>query len=166
MYGSTLIRIGAVAAILGGTLRAIASFIPETTPNVFLLYFVIDLCLLFSVLGFYRFTESRTKLCRLLGPALMFLASAVLIARDLGIAPPTIYAVAAALFSIGLDVFAIYILRSRKMPIWIPVAWITSTIAGPLGFFVPELHLLFASSGLIFGIAFAGAGVVMWRSGV
>ena len=65
-------------------------------------------------------------------------------------------------FSVGLDLFAIHLLQTRKMPGWIPIAWLVSTVIGPLGFFVHQLHFLFALSGLIFGIAFATAGVVMW----
>jgi hypothetical protein len=160
---STLIRKGALGAILAGALRAITSFIPETTPNVFLLYLFIDLFLLFGLIGLYLFAVPAGKLVPVLGTAFMFLALVILIGRDLALAPAGVYAGAAAIFSIGLDLFAIHLLRTRKMPIWIPIAWLTSTIVGPLGFFVPQLHLLFAISGLIFGTAFAGAGVVMWR---
>jgi hypothetical protein len=163
MSSSILIRICAVAAILAGVLRAITSFIPETTPNVFLLYLVIDLCLLLGVIGLYRFTVSAVKLVPLLGAALMFIVLVVLIGRDLGLAPASIYAGAAATFSVGLDLFAIHALRNWKLPIWIPIAWLLSTIIGPMGFFIPQLLFLFAISGLIFGIAFAGAGVVMLR---
>ena len=152
-----------MGAIFAGTLRSITSLIPETTPNVFLLYLAVDLSLLFGVIGLFRFTELARKLVPLLGAGLMFLALVGLIARDLGAAPAGVYAGAAATFSIGLDLFAIHLLLTRKMPIWIPIAWLISTIVGPLGFFIPQLHLLFAISGLIFGTAFAGAGVVMWR---
>ena len=92
----------------------------------------------------------------------MILALVVLIGRDLGLASANIYAGAAATFSLGLDLFAIHLLQTRKMPSWIPVAWLVSTIVGPLGFFVSQLHFLFTISGLIFGMAFAAAGVMMW----
>jgi len=163
MSNSTLVRICAVAAILAGALRAITSLLPETTPNVFLLYLLIDLCLLLGVIGLYRFTATAAKVIPLLGTVVMFLALVVLIGRDLGVAPVSIYAAAAAAFSVGLDLFAIHVLRNRQMPIWIPIAWLLSTIVGPVGFFVPQLHFLFAISGLIFALAFAGAGIVMWR---
>jgi len=163
VYSSTLIRFCSLGAILAGTLRAITSFVPETAPNVFLLYLMIDVCLLFAVFGLQRFTANRAQLLSALGTSLMLVAVVVLIGRDLMVAPVTIYAVAAATFSIGLDLFAIHIVRTRQLPLWIPVMWLISTILGPLGFFAPRLHLLFAIAGIIFGCAFAGAGVVMWH---
>src|SRR5690242_17931444 len=110
MTSSTFIRICALCTILAGTLRAITSFIPETTPNVLLLYLVIDLSLLFGIIGLYRFAVTTAKLLPLLGTAVMCLALALLLGRDLGIAPANIYAGAAAAFSVGLDLFAIYVL--------------------------------------------------------
>jgi len=162
MNSSTLTRVFAVGGILAGVLRAITSFIPENTPNVLLFYLVVDVCLLMGVIGLYGFAVTAGTIVPRLGTALMILALVVLIGRDLGLVSANIYAGAAATFSIGLDLFAIHLLQTRKMPSWIPIAWLVSTVIGPLGFFVPQLHFLFAMSGLIFGTAFAAAGVVMW----
>jgi hypothetical protein len=158
-----IIRLCALAAILAGLLRATASFIPETTPQVFALYLVIDVLLLSGLIGLYLSSRTGGKILGRLGFVLMCVALLVLITRDVGVITPGAYAGAAALFSLGLDLFAIQALRTRKIPVWIPVSWILSTIIGPLGFFVPTLRFLFAISGLLFGIAFTGAGVVMWR---
>ena len=162
MNSSILFRIGAGGAIVAGILRAITSYIPENTPNILLFYLAVDVCLLIGVIGLYGFVVTPGKIVPRLGTALMILALAVLIGRDLGLASASIYAGAAATFSIGLDLFAIHLLQTRKMPSWIPIAWLVSTVIGPLGFFVTQLHFLFALSGLLFGTAFAGAGVVMW----
>ena len=156
-------RICAASAILAGILRAITSFIPEATPRVLLIYLAVDLFLLFGTIGLYGFAVRATKVMPLLGIVLMILALVVLIGRDLGLASANIYAGAAANFSLGLDLFAIHLLQTRKMPTWIPVSWLVSTIVGPVGFFVSQLHFLFAISGLIFGVSFTGAGVIMWR---
>ena len=158
-----LIRICAVSAILAGALRAISSFIPDTTPKIYVLYFTIDLFLLFGVICLIRLPVTRGRIFGRLGIVLMFLALLILIARDVEAVRPDAYAAGAALFSLGLDLFAIQVLLTRKVPSWIPVSWIVSTIAGAIGFFVPGLHLLFAISGLLFGVAFAAAGVVMWN---
>ena len=159
-----IIRLCAVAAILAGLLRAIASFIPETTPAVFVLYLLIDLFLLGGVIGLYLFCVAAGNILARVGFVLMTIALMLLIGRDVGAVTPNAYAGAAALFSLGLVLFAIHALRTRKIPVWIPVIWILSTIVGPVGFFVPKLHFLFAISGLLFGIAFTSAGVVMWRT--
>lgn len=159
-----IIRLCAVAAILAGLLRAIASFIPEATPGVFVLYLLIDLFLLGGITGLYLFCVAAGNILARLGFVLMCIALLLLIARDVGAVTPNVYSGAAALFSLGLVLFAIYTLRTRKIAVWIPVIWMLSTIVGPLGFFVPKLHFLFAISGLLFGIAFTSAGVVMWRT--
>jgi hypothetical protein len=164
MSNSTLIRICAAAAILAGVLRAVTSFLPETIPNVFLLYLIIDLSLFIGVIGLCRFAVASPTLPPVLGTVVMLGALTLLILRDLAIvASPSVYAIGAATFSVGLDLFAIHLLLNRKMPLWIPVAWLLSTITGTIGFFSPQLHFLFALSGLIFGIAFGVAGIVMWR---
>jgi len=160
--GRSTFRICAASAILGGILRTITSFIPEATPRVLLIYLAVDLFLLFGIIGLYGFAVRATKVIPLLGGILMILALVVLIGRDVGLASPNIYAGATATFSLGLDLFAIHLLQTRQMPSWIPVAWLVSTIVGPVGFFVSQLHFLFTISGLIFGIAFAAAGVMMW----
>ena len=159
-----IIRVCAVAAILAGLLRAVASFIPETTPGVFVLYLLIDLFLLGGIIGLYLFCVAAGKILARLGFVLMCIALLLLIARDVGAVTPNAYAGAAALFSLGLVLFAIHALRTRNIPVWIPVTWILSTIVGPVGFFAPKLHFLFAISGLLFGLAFTCAGVVMWRT--
>ena len=162
MSSSILFRICAVCALLAGILRAITSFIPEGTPNVLLFYLAVDLCLLMGVIGLYGFVVGPSRFLPLLGSALMVLALVALIGRDLGLASANIYAGAAATFSLGLDLFAIHLLQTGKLSTWIPVAWLVSTIMGPVGFFVSQLHFLFAISGLVFGMAFAAAGVMMW----
>ena len=159
-----MIRTCAVGGVVAGVLRAITSFIPEGIPNVLLLYLVIDLCLLIGVIGLYGFFVTAGKLVPRLGTVLMILALILLIGRDLGLASASIYTGAAATFSVGLDLFAIHLLQTRKIPSWIPIAWLVSTVIGPLGFFVPQLHFLFAMSGLIFGTSFAVAGVLIWLS--
>ena len=153
----------AAGAILAGALRAITSFIPESAPHIYLLYFVIDVGLLLGVIVFYRFWILASNVVTVLAFILMFVALVVLIARDVNVISSGVYAGAAATFSLGIDLFAIEMLRTRKISPWIPVAWLLSTVLGPVGFFVPRLHFFFAISGLVFGTAFAGAGVVIWR---
>lgn len=156
-----MIRLWALAAILAGLLRAIASFIPETTTGIFVLYFFIDLFLLGGIIGLHLTSMAAGKIPGRLGFVIMCVALLVLLARDVGVVTPGAYAGAAALFSLGLDLFAIQALQSRRLPLWIPIAWILSTILGPVGFFMPAFHVLFQISGLLFGVAFIAAGVVI-----
>src|SRR4030095_6363953 len=148
MLRSRLIPVSGSGAIIAGALRAITSFIPETTPQVYLLYFVIDVALLFAVIGLFPFSLA-TRGVTVFAFILMFLALVVLIARDVGVIPSGVYAGAAATFSVGHALYAIQALRTAKMPPWIPIAWLLSTVLRPIVFFIPRLHFFFAISVLL-----------------
>ena len=157
-----LIRLSALAAILAGFLRAAASFISETARGVGILYLSIDVLMVIGVIGINVMPRGSRTVAARVSLALLLGGLAVLIARDVGILPAGAYAPGALIFSLGLDLFAIDSLRTRRFSPWIPIAWIFSTIVGPLGYFLPGWRLLFALSGLIFGITFAAAGVEIW----
>src|SRR5262245_3978300 len=156
-------RLCGIAAMFAGLLRATASFIPETAANVHVLYLFTDLLLFIAVIGLYRSSVVAGNIVGRLGFAIMCIALVVLIGRDVGTVAAGAYAGAAAVFSLGLVLISIQALRVRKIPSWIPISWILSTTIGPVGFFVPKLSVLFVMAGLLFGIAFMGAGVVLWR---
>ena len=130
MSRSTFTRLCALSAILAGALRAIASFIPETSPNVYLLYFAIDLFLLFGTTALFLVSVTGQKFVGLAGFALMFLALLVLVARDIGVAPAGTYAGAAAVFSFGLDLLAIQVLRTAKFQLGSPLAGYSRQFSG------------------------------------
>lgn len=44
------------------------------------------------------------------------------------------------------------------------ILWVLSTIVGVMGYFIPGLNLLFVTSGVVFGIGFAGAGMKVWSA--
>jgi hypothetical protein len=52
---------------------------------------------------------------------------------------------------------------ARRIPGWVPVAFLLSTLVGLIGNYVLGANALFVWSGVIFGIAFAGMGVEMWE---
>lgn len=158
------IRLGGFSAILAGALRALASFVPGTTPRVNVLYFVIDVLLLVGLAALYGFLHARIGLTGRIGLALAMIAAGALIVKDVGILSPQAYPAAALAFTLGLDIFAISSLRAGDLPRWILVLWLASSVLGPLGYFTPKLSVLFVISGLMFGIGFAGAGVEMWRA--
>ncbi|WP_051036594.1 hypothetical protein [Calothrix sp. PCC 6303] len=63
-----------------------------------------------------------------------------------------------------MSLFAVGAWIAKELPHWVSLLWILSTIVGFMGYFIPCLNLLFALSGVIFGIGFAGAGVKIWSS--
>jgi hypothetical protein len=63
-----------------------------------------------------------------------------------------------------MSLFAVGSWIARKLPRWVSVLWILSTIVGFMGYFIPGLNLLFVMSGVIFSISFAGAGIKIWSA--
>ena len=156
-----MIRIAGVSAVLAGALRAIAAVVPASALHVNKLYLAIDVLILFGLFGLWELLRDRTAFAGLAGLGVAMLASAALIAKDAGVFPSNMYAAAALAFALGLDVFALVSWNARSLPRWILLCWLASTLIGPLGFFIPTLSVLFTISGLMFGIAFSGAGVKM-----
>ena len=129
-----------------------------------LLYFVIDVLLLFGSIGLYGFRRDEIGLLGTLGGVLAIVAALILIARDLAIFGESIYPVGALMFAVGLDLLAIGLWKGKKIPRWILVLLILSTVIGPVGFFARGLSVLFVASGILFGIGFAAAGITILLS--
>ena len=156
-----LIRLAGVAAFLAGVLRAIAAFVPASALHVNKLYLAIDVLLLFGLFGFWKLLRNQTAFAGLVGLGVAMFASAALIAKDVGVLPSNMYAGAALAFALGLDVFALVSWKARSLPRWILLCWIAASLIGPIGYFLPTWSGLFTISGVMFGIAFSGAGVKM-----
>ena len=157
-----LIRLGSAAAVLAGALRALTSFLPPTTDRIMTLYLIVDVLLLFGCVGLYEFQRVTIRFLETLAVLLEILGGLVLIARDLALLRSEVYPIGALLFAVGVDLFAIGSWRSRTFPRWILMLLILSTVTGPIGFFTPSLTVLFAASGILFGIGFMSAGISIW----
>ena len=158
---ANLIRACGLAAVLAGILRGLSSVVPATTPRIMLLYFVIDVLLLFGSIGLYGFGRDEIGLLGTLGVVLTIAGTLILIARDVAIFGERIYPVGALMFAVGLDLLAVGSWRARKFPRWILLLLILSTVIGPIGFFAGGLGILFVASGILFGIGFAAAGMTI-----
>ena len=153
------IRLSGGAADLGGALRVLTSFLLPLSGRAMTLYLIIDVMLLFGCVGFYEFQRVAIRFLGTLGLLLEILGAVVLIARDLSLLSSEAYPIGALLFAVGVDLFAIGSWRSRTFPRWILILLILSTVIGPIGFFTPSLAVLFAASGVLFGIGFMSAGI-------
>jgi hypothetical protein len=150
-----------MAAVLAGILRGIASVVPATSSRILLLYLVIDVLLLFGSLGLYEFQRFEIGILGAVGEVLAIIGTLILIARDVALLGGSVYAAGALMFSAGLDLLAISSWKSKKIPRWILVFLILSTVIGPAGFFMENLRVLFVVSGILFGAGFAGAGITI-----
>ena len=163
MSSTNLIRLGGLAAIVAGILRGINSFLPSSNnPNVTIsiLYMLTDIFLLFGILGIYSFQHQQSRSWGFFGFLLAIVGIAII--RTGSIAGVSLYPIGASIFTVGMSLFAVGSWLANKLPRWISVLWVLSTIVGFMGYFIPSLNLLFVISGVIFGIGFAGAGIKIW----
>lgn len=164
MSSANLIRLGGLAAIMAGILRGVNSFLPSSIPVVQLelLYLLTDILIILGMIGLYRFQHQESKLWGFWGFLLAIIGIAVI--RTGTISGVKIYAIGASIFVVGLSLFAIGSWIAHKLPQWISVVWILSTIIGFIGYFVTGLNILFTISGVLFGVGFAGAGLRVWSA--
>jgi hypothetical protein len=163
MSSTNLIRLGGLAAIVAGILRGINSFLPSSNnPNITIsiLYLLTDIFLLFGIMGIYGFQHQQSRSWGLFGFLLAIVGIAII--RTGSISGVNLYPVGASIFTVGMSLFAVGSWIAGKLPRWVSVLWVLSTIVGFLGYFIPGLNLLFVISGVIFGIGFAGAGMKIW----
>jgi uncharacterized membrane protein len=164
MLSTNLIRLGGLAAIVAGILRGINSFLPSSTPNVAIaiLYLLTDIFLLFGIMGIYGFEYQESRWWGFCGFVLAIVGIAVI--RTGSISGVNLYPIGASIFTVGMSLFAVGSWIANKLPRWVSVLWVLSTIVGFMGYFIPSLNLLFVASGVIFGIGFASAGMKIWSS--
>jgi len=156
-----LIRLGGLTAVLAGILRVFSSVLPTTSPRIKALYLVIDILLLISIIGLFEFQRLEAGIPGTLAVLLQVLGALILIGRDLAILSDAFYPIGALTFAVGLDLFAITSWKAKTLPRWVLLLLILSTVIGPIGFFSPSLSILFAASGIVFGIGFASAGTAI-----
>lgn len=166
MSSANLIRLGGLAAILAGILRGINSFVPSDASSVALeiLYLLTDIFILFGIMGVYSFQHKESGLWGFFGFLLAIIGTGIIIGPDGAIAGVNMYPVGTLILAGGLTLLAIGSWVANKLPQWVPILWVLSTILGFIGYFVPGFNLLFVISGVLFGIGFAGAGIKVWSA--
>jgi hypothetical protein len=164
MNATKLIRLGGLAAIVAGVLRTAGSFWPSSQPGVSLelLYLVIDLFILFGILGMYGFQCEQSGRWGFVGFLLAISGTAFITGPDGQLGGINVYDAGALVLGIGLCFLAIGSWRAKKLPRWIPALWVFSTAIGIAGASVESLGSLFVVSGVAFGAAFVGGGATVW----
>jgi len=165
MKATHVLRLAGVAAAVGGALRVAAAFIPPEPGSVPLefLYFVIDVSLLFGLIGIYAAECERLGWLGLVGFAVAATGLASIVGPDADIAGINVYATAVAVIGIGLAIMSIVMLRFSRFPRWIPALWIGSLLAGLSASLLPvRPQAAFLVAGVLFALGFLGAGVVLF----
>jgi hypothetical protein len=166
MTRSTLVRAGGLAAIAGGALRAAVSFAPvvlDSDIELELLYIVVDVCLAIGLVGFSARLSKSIKWPGVAGLALALVGLATVRANRT-ISTIDLYPAGALATACGMIILSARAWVARRIPGWVPMAFLLSTLVGLIGSYVRGATALFVWSGVIFGVAFAGLGVEMWKS--
>jgi len=165
MYSTGLVRWAGIAAIAGGTLRAVTAVLPATqTLAIHLTYLVIDLLLLLALVGLYAYQRERIGGWGTLGMLIAVLGSGLLIIDDLFSPTFALYPIAAVVFALGLGMLTLAAWRAHTLPRWITLIWLAAIVVGALGLGVAALHLLFILAGLFFAAGFVGAGLYLYAA--
>ncbi len=163
MPSSSLLRLAGVSAIVAGVLRAVAAFIPysATSDAQEAFYFVIDVAILFGVLGVYLRQHAEVGRAGFVGFVLALIGTAILVGPDAHFRGVSTYAAGAGALSIGLVVFSLAAWRGGTTPRLALVSWIVSAALGVGGFAMGGFAPVMAGAGLAFGVGFVSAGVAL-----
>jgi hypothetical protein len=164
MSSAALIRLGGLAAMLGGLLRTGAALLPATGSSVALewLYLLIDVLLLLGLLGVYAYQHAESGIWGFAGFLLAVVGLESIGGPDGKIGGVDIYTTGTVVIGIGLVVLAVGSWMGRKVPRYVPALWILSTVVGMSGFLVAGSTLPFRIAGVAFGLGFVGAGNRLW----
>ena len=75
-----------------------------------------------------------------------------------------LYPAAALATACGVILLAVSAWTANRLPAWVPVTLLLSTLVGIIGSVVGDASTLFVCSGVMFGVAFAALGFKTWRS--
>lgn len=165
MTAPALFRLAGLAAILAGGLRVLASFIPYNADSLALelLYLVIDLGLVFAIVGLYLWEFPAAGRPGFVGFVVALGGTASIVGPDGSLGGIALYAVGALLIALGLAVWAWGSWKARRFPRSVPALWAASTFLGIAAFVMPGAPLAFVLAGVAFGTAFILAGLRLWN---
>ena len=156
-----LIQLSGLAAVVGGTLRIVTSFVPAGPgAGIELVYLAVDLLLLLGLLGIYTDEHEHAGRTGFLGFLLATAGIASIVGPDgyLGVVP--MYPAGSLVFSVGLCLLAVGVWRGRALPRVVPVLWSATAVLG-VGGSLARQPALVATAGVLLGLAFALAGLRM-----
>jgi hypothetical protein len=158
---AALVRVGAVAAVAGGALRIVSTFVPYTanSPGLEALYGVIDLGLMFGLVTVY---VAGAEAVGLAGLGFFFVALAG-VASIVGPDAPAFgidfYRIGALVFVAGLAGLSVQLLRAGLMRAS-AVLWLVTFAASLATVVLPQAFIV---AGLAIGAGYVFAGVELLR---
>jgi hypothetical protein len=159
---NTFLRAGGLAAVAGGVLRTIDTFAAEalTQGPLAVLYFVTDVFLLAGVAGLWWKRRASLGIAGAGGLAIFVLGILVVRASALGVGS---YQLGATIALLGLALYSVETLITRRAPVWAPSIWLLSLAAGIAATGGLQPVAMTALAGIAFGVGFVVAGVEILR---
>ena len=152
----------AVACIIGGFCRIIASFIDyEHTPEIIeVFYMLIDLGLLLGLLGLYILHRSTLSIYGKFGIVTAFCGFAVISGPETTLYNIGIYQIGSPVIGIGVTFMATDLIVRNIGSTWPPLLLLTSVIMGFVSIVLSQQGL-FILTGIFFGLGFILLGTQM-----
>jgi hypothetical protein len=165
MGEQTLFRLLGGAAVLGGVLRIAAAFVPWEQNVAWLeaFYFVIDVALLFGLMGIYFADHARLGVAGFAAFALAETGIASIVGPDGMAFGLDVYQLGVFAISIGLAVLGIVMLMVRAGSVIAASCWILSLVVGLAATFANQPEAGFVAGGILFGLGFVAAGAALIR---
>jgi hypothetical protein len=166
MTVALLLRLAGCAAMVAGALRVAATFLPQatsTSTGLEWLYLVIDIAIAFALVGIYAYQHTESGVLGFIGFVLALAGTESIGGPDGNIGDVDVYRAGAALIGIGMLILAAGSVKAAKLPRYVPVLWIASTVIGLGSFAGIGGALPFQMAGIAFGLGFVGAGLHLWR---
>ena len=153
-----LIRLGAIGAVIGGSLRIVAAFIPYASGSVRLetLYGVIDVGLLLGLIAQYLALEGQLARLGLVGFVTALVGNASIVGPDPVAFGINFYELGALTMLGGVSIMAIAMLRATVQPT-VAMLWLGSSGLVAVGA-VTATAAPIALSGITLGAGFMAVG--------
>ena len=160
MTTSTFVRWSGLAAVAAGLVTAAGIFVflsEDPNPAFESLGALVRTVLIgIALIGIYLFQKDEAGVLGLIGTLAAFVGN-FLFLSDVS------FFISGSLYSLGLILLAVSLLRARKFPRWVPILWILTIVLGFPGFFIESLEAAaFVIGAVVLGLAFIGAGYTMW----
>jgi len=166
MGEQTLFRILGGAAVLGGVLRIVSAFVPWEQNLAWLeaFYFVIDVALLFGLMGVYFAERARLGFAGFAAFALAETGIGSIVGPDGMAFGLDVYQLGVFAISIGLAILGMVMLVTRAGSALAASCWILSLVVGLAATFANQPEAGFVAGGILFGVGFVVAGVALVRT--
>lgn len=155
----------ALCAVIGGSLRILASFIPYKTSSdsLQLLYIIIDINLILALVGYYLAFSRQFRTASHIGIIVSLIGFSLIAGPEATIFGIGIYQIGSAIIGLGLIIFASEHLLQKINNKIMALCFLTSVLIGLLSMLL-NISILLSISGVLLGLAFILMGITLKKA--